>query len=180
MSERKEALESVFLVASDPAGLNQALLQVTHGLYILTAATGSRANGQCLDALMQVTNVPPRIAIGVNKGSLTHEMIVATGRFGVNVLDRENPRRTELIQHFGFQSGRTVDKFATLHHVVGSDGIPILSDAKAFYECEVLPELTLDLGTHTLLVGLVERAGTREGGEPLTYNEYRRTLRKRT
>ena len=78
MSERKEPLESVFLVARDAAGLNQALFQVTHGLYILTAATGSRLNGQCLDALMQVTNVPPRIAIGVNKRSLTHEMIVAT------------------------------------------------------------------------------------------------------
>jgi len=55
-----------FTVVTDAVGLNQALFQVTHGLYILTAASGDRLNGQCLDALMQVTNAPPRVAIGVN------------------------------------------------------------------------------------------------------------------
>jgi flavin reductase (DIM6/NTAB) family NADH-FMN oxidoreductase RutF len=179
MSDEKGDLASVFVVASVPAGLNEALFQVTHGLYILTAATSSRANGQCLDALMQVTNVPPRVAIGVNKRSLTHEMIAATDRFGVNVLDRDNPRSPGVVQHFGFQSGRTVDKFATLPYLLGQSGVPILPDAKAFYECQVLPEMTLDLGTHTLFIGLVESAGTREKGEPLTYNEYRATMRRK-
>jgi flavin reductase (DIM6/NTAB) family NADH-FMN oxidoreductase RutF len=179
MTDENETLASIFRMATEAAELNQALFQVTHGLYVLTAATPSRANGQCLDALMQVTNVPPRIALGVNQRSLTHEMVAATGRFVVNVLDRENPGSRTLIQHFGFQSGRTVDKFATVPYLAGSAGIPVLPEAKAFYECRVLPEWTLDLGTHTLFVGLVERAGTREAGEPLTYNEYRRTMRKR-
>ncbi len=35
---------------------------------------------------MQVTNAPPQVAIGVNKRSLTGEMIAASGRFVVNVL----------------------------------------------------------------------------------------------
>jgi flavin reductase (DIM6/NTAB) family NADH-FMN oxidoreductase RutF len=180
MNGQDTDLESVFLLASDPAALNQALYLVTHGLYILTAATSSRLNGQCLDALMQVTNVPPRVAIGVNQRSLTHEMIATTGRFGVNVLDRENPRNLDLIKHFGFQSGRTIDKFATLPHLRAQSGVPILPDAKAFYECQVLPEMTLNLGTHTLFIGSVEQAGTRDKGEPLTYNEYRSTMRRRS
>ena len=169
-----------FNVVTDAVGLNQALFQVTHGLYILTAASGDRLNGQCLDALMQVTNAPPRIAIGVNKGSLTHEMIAETGQFVVNVLDREDQRCPEVIKHFGFQSGRTVDKFEDIAYELGKTGIPILPNAVAFYECRVLPEMTLDLETHSLFVAEVERAGTREEGKPLTYNEYRETIRRRS
>ena len=169
-----------FTVVTDARKLNQALFQVTHGLYILTAASGDRLNGQCLDALMQVTNAPPRIAIGVNKGSLTHEMIAETGQFVVNVLDREDQRCPEVIKHFGFQSGRTVDKFEDIAYELGPIGIPILPNAVAFYECHVLSEMTLDLETHSLFVAEVERAGTRETGKPLTYNEYRETIRKRS
>ncbi len=182
-----------FTIVNDIADLNQALFQVTHGLYILTAKHEGRLNGQCLDALMQVTSAPPRIAIGINKRSLTHEMIAATGRFVANVLDRSGgvvageelttPPKDEdwmeVIRHFGFQSGRTVDKFAKTPHELSENGIPILPEAKAFYECHVVPEMTQDLGTHTLFVALVERAGTRDDGEPLTYNEYRKSMRKR-
>ncbi|HUT87769.1 MAG TPA: flavin reductase family protein [Candidatus Heimdallarchaeota archaeon] len=169
-----------FTVVTDARKLNQALFQVTHGLYILTAASGDRLNGQCLDALMQVTNAPPRIAIGVNKGSLTHEMIAESGQFVVNVLDKEDQRCPEVIKHFGFQSGRTVDKFEGIAYELGKIGIPILPNAVAFYECRALPEMTLDLETHSLFVAEVERAGTREEGTPLTYNEYRETIRKRS
>ena len=181
-----------FTIVNDTADLNQALFQVTHGLYILTAEHEGRLNGQCLDALMQVTSTPPRIAIGINKRSLTHEMIAATGRFVANVLDRsggvvageglttppEDERWLEVVRHFGFQSGRTVDKFADVPYEPGKNGIPILPEAKAFYECRVVPEMTRDLGTHALFIALVERAGTRENGEPITYNEYRKTMRK--
>jgi len=170
---------SEFKVTTVVGELNQALFEVTHGLYILTAVRGGRANGQCLDAAMQVTNAPPRIAIGVGKRSLTHAMIAETGKFVLNVLDRENPNCPEVVRRFGFQSGRDVDKFADFPYENGENGIPILPDAKAFYECTVLPEFTADLGTHTLFVASVDRAGVREEGEPLTYNEYRKTIRKR-
>ena len=168
-----------FDVVTDPRALNRALFQITHGLYVLTASSGERFNGQCLDALMQVTSRPPRIAIAVNKRTLTHEMIASTGRLTVNVLDREDHGCPDVIQRFGFQSGRTVDKFAQFSHELGKNGLPILPGAKAFYECSVIPEMTLDLGTHTLFIASVDCAGTRAGGEPLTYNEYRKRIKER-
>jgi flavin reductase (DIM6/NTAB) family NADH-FMN oxidoreductase RutF len=167
-----------FTFVTDDPSLNQALFRVTHGLYILAARVGERINGQCLDALMQVTNAPPRIAIAIGNRSLTHEMTARSGRFVVSVLDREDPERGDLIKRFGFQSGRNADKFAGLPHDLTERGIPYLPDAVATYECTVLPEMTLDLGTHTLFVASVDRAGTREDGDPLTYNEYRKSLRK--
>jgi flavin reductase (DIM6/NTAB) family NADH-FMN oxidoreductase RutF len=167
-----------FKLVTDSAGLNDALYRVTHGLYIMTARMKDRVNGQCIDALMQVTNAPPRISIGIGKGSLTHEMIDASGRFVVSVLDREDPSCVDLIRRFGFQSGRDADKFDGLIYEVTEPGIPFLPNAVAIYECTVLPDLTTDLATHALFVASVDRAGTREGGEPLTYNEYRKRLRK--
>jgi flavin reductase (DIM6/NTAB) family NADH-FMN oxidoreductase RutF len=165
--------------ASDPAAIGQSLFQITHGLYIVTAKSGGRANGQCLDALMQVTSVPPRLALGVGKRSLTHEMIAATGRLVVSVLDRADPSCPDVIRRFGFQSGRDVDKFAGFPHETTKHGIPYLPNAVAVFELSVLPQFTQDLGTHTLYVASVDGAAGREGGEPLTYNEYRKSMRRK-
>ena len=167
-----------FNIVIEHGPINVALFQVTHGLYILTAKSGDKINGQCIDALMQVTNAPPRIVIGVGNKSLTHDMIFASGRFCVSVLDRGNPTCGDVVRRFGFQSGRNVDKFADFDHELNAHGIPFLPEAVAVYDCTVVPEMTVDLGTHSLFVASVDLAGTREVGEPLTYNEYRKTLRK--
>ena len=167
-----------FKTVTDPGPINVALFQVTHGLYILTTKSGDKINGQCIDALMQVTNAPPRIVIGVGNKSLTHDMICKSGHFCVSVLGRDNPTCGDIVRRFGFQSGRDVDKFADFDHEVNKQGIPFLPDAVAVYDCTVVPEKTVDLGTHSLFVASVDRAGTQEAGEPLTYNEYRKTLRK--
>jgi flavin reductase (DIM6/NTAB) family NADH-FMN oxidoreductase RutF len=168
-----------FTFVTDNAGLNQALFDVTHGLYIVAASADGRINGQCLDALMQVTNMPPRIAIGIGVRSLTHEMIVKSGRFVVSVLDRESPTCPDVIKRFGFQSGRDVDKFADFPHELSEHGIPYLPSAVTIYECTVLADRTVDLGTHSLFVASVDRAGTRGQGAPLTYNEYRARIRRK-
>ena len=167
-----------FKTVTEPGPINVALFQVTHGLYILTARSGDSMNGQCIDALMQVTNAPPRIVIGVGTKSLTHDMIRNSGKFCVSVLDRGNPACGDIVRRFGFQSGRDVDKFEGFNHEVNVHGIPFLPDAVAIYDCTVVPEMTVNLGTHSLFVASVDLAATRDGGEPLTYNEYRKTLRR--
>jgi len=90
------------------------------------------------------------MTIGVGKRSLTHEMILETGKFVLNALDREDANCLDVVKRFGFQSGRDVDKFADFPYEKSEGGIPILPNAKAFYECTVLPEFTVDLDTHTL------------------------------
>lgn len=167
-----------FKIAVDAAALNQALFQVTHGLYILTTASGGRLNGQCLDAMMQVTNMPPRVAIGVGKRTLTHDMIMKSGIFVVNAIDRTDSTCYDKVKHFGFQSGRSVDKFADCKFELGELGAPIIPDSKAFFECRILPDMMLDVGTHHIFVGSVLRAGQREAGESLTYNEYRKVMKR--
>lgn len=167
-----------FEINKDPAAINRELFQITHGLYVLTSKMDGRINGQCLDACMQVTNSPPRLAIGVGKRSLTHDFITSSGLFVVNAIDREDPKCYEKVKHFGMQSGWKVDKLAVAPHELLESGVPIIPDAKAFYECRVVKEMMLDLGTHTLFVGDVISSGVSERGRPLTYNEYRETIKK--
>ncbi len=169
----------VFSFVTEGPALNQALFLVTHGLYVITAKRGDKINGQVVDALMQVTSAPPRIALGLGKRSLTHEMVAETGRFVVSVLDRNDPACAEVIRRFGFQSGRDVDKFAGFPHETLEWGIPCLPTAVAVFEASVMRLLTSDLITHSLFVATIDRAGTRDGGEPLTYNEYRKSMRRK-
>jgi flavin reductase (DIM6/NTAB) family NADH-FMN oxidoreductase RutF len=167
-----------FKIVTDVAGINRGLFCATHGLYILTSALDDKLNGQCLDSLMQVTNMPPRMAIGVGKKTFTHELIMKSGVFAANVIDLEDERRYDTVKHFGFQSGRKVDKFASYEYELGELGVPILPAAKAFFEGQVIHDRILDLETHTLFVADVVRVGERESGEPLTYNQYRKDRKK--
>lgn len=168
-----------FSFVTEGPALNQALFQVTHGLYVITAKRGDKINGQVADSMMQVTSAPPRIALGLGKRSLTHEMVAETGHFVVSVLDRNDPACAEVIRRFGFQSGRDVDKFAGFPHETLERGIPCLPTAVAVFEASVARLLTVDLITHSLFVATIDRAGTRDGGEPLTYNEYRKSMRRK-
>ncbi len=149
----RERIMHQFKIVDQPGALNQALFEMPHGLYVLAAVHGGNnrdqpPNGQCLDAAMQVTSAPPRVVIGVENRSLTHELISKTGKFVLNVLDREDPMCPDTIRRFGFQSGRDVNKFEDFPFELSSSGIPVLPDAKAFYECTVIPEFIVDLDTH--------------------------------
>jgi flavin reductase (DIM6/NTAB) family NADH-FMN oxidoreductase RutF len=168
-----------FSFVTEGPALNQALFQVTHGLYVITAKRGEKINGQVVDSLMQVTSAPPRIAVGIGKRSLTHEMILETGHFVVSVLDRDDPACVDVIKRFGFQSGRDVDKFLDFPHSTTDRGLPYLLTAVAVLEATIIPSWTIDLGTHSLYIASIDQAGTREGGEPLTYNEYRKNMRRK-
>lgn len=161
-----------------PADLNHALFQITHGLYILTSAHEGRVNGQCLDALMQVTNTPPRVAISVAKKNFTHNLITNSRVFAVNMLDNGDKDALLKVKTFGLQSGRNVDKFASEPYQLGENDCPILSGTKAFFECKVLFDRTIEFETHTIFFGLVTRAGVSEDSNPLTYNEYRQMRKK--
>ena len=161
-----------FEIATKSADLNQACFKITHGLYVLTAKN-EKFNGQCIDAVMQVTNMPPRLAIAIGKRSLTYEMISESGEFVINVIDRDDPAKMEVVKHFGFQSGRKVDKFADITFETGELGLPILPDAKAYFECKVIDEMRVDLDTHMLYTASIIRAGVSEEGTPFTYTEYR-------
>ena len=89
---------------------NNVMRNISYGLYVLTARENGRHNGCIINTLQQVTTTPNKISITVSKENYTHDMIMRTGEFTVSVISQ---RATfDLFKHFGFQTGREVDKFA--------------------------------------------------------------------
>jgi len=154
-----------------------ALFTLSYGLYVVSSRSGARVNGQISNAVMQVTDTPPKVAVAVNKKALTHEFIRASGVFGVTVLGEGAPM--ELIGLFGFKSGRDTDKFAGVAHREGVTGCPLVTEhAIACVEARVT--CSADCGTHTIFVGEVADARVTGRGRPMTYAYYREVLRGKT
>ncbi len=156
----------------------QAMLTLGYGFYVVTSRKGERFNGQISNAIMQVTDTPPRLASAVNKDSLTHEFICDSGVFVVNVLSELMPM--DLIRMFGFRSGRDTDKLSQVSYEIGSTtGCPVITD-HAVACMEVRVETTLKCGTHTLFIGEVVGARFLESQKPMTYAYYREVLNGKT
>lgn len=155
----------------------QALFTLSYGLYVVTSHKNGRLNGQISNAVMQVTDTPPRLAAAVNKGSLTHEFVGDSGVFAVTVLAESAPKK--LIGLFGFRSGRDTDKLSQVSHEIGPTGCPIVLD-HALACMDVRVEATLDCGTHTVFVGEVVGARIIGTGKPMTYAYYREVLGGKT
>ncbi|MFW9830807.1 MAG: rubredoxin [Candidatus Thorarchaeota archaeon] len=147
----------------------QVLRLISYGLYVVASKEGNRINGQIVNTVVQVTAEPPRVAVSINKGNLTHELIMKSGIFSVSILDERTPLK--FIGQFGFKSGREVDKLLNVKHIKGIDECPIILDNALGY-LEVKVTSHVDVGTHTLFVGDVIRGKILQEGTPLTYAYY--------
>ena len=151
---------------------NEAFWDLSYGLYIVTSRDGERMNGQIATAAMQVTAVPPKIVVCLSKETLTHELLIKSGKFGITVLDQEITMQE--IGPWGFRSGRDIDKFRNVRYKIGAEtGVPLVLDrALSVLEAKVIQ--SLDVDTHTLFVGEVEGAERLREGKPLTYDYYQK------
>ena len=130
----------------------KALYAITYGLFVLTAKEGEKDNGCIVNTVQMLTSDPTRVVVFVNKSNYTEQMISRTGVFNVSILQKNTP--FALFKHFGFQSGKDVDKFAGRVYPRSENGLYyIYENANAFLSCKVVGEH--DYGTHTLFVGEV-------------------------
>lgn len=154
-----------------PAGIdNSAFFKLSYGLFVLTARDGEKDNGCIINTVTQLTDTPKRITIAVNKQNLTHDMILKTGVFNVSVLTEEVPFK--VFQHFGFQSGRDVDKFADCEvQARAQNGLMYLPKyTNAFFSAQVIE--VKDYGTHTLFIADVTQAQVLSEEKSVTYAYY--------
>ncbi len=147
----------------------KALWKLTYGVYIVSSRYGNTLSGQIANTVFQVTAEPPKIAVAINKGNATHEIVEKSGVFSVSILEKSAPMH--LIGLFGFKSSRNVNKFEKTKHRFGKTGAPIVVEhTLAFLEAEV--EKSVDVGTHTIFIGRVVDAKILKEGEVMTYEYY--------
>lgn len=148
---------------------NNALFKLSYGLFVLTARQDGKDNGCIINTVLQVTDTPKRIQIVVNKGNYTHDMILATGEFNVSVLSQDAV--FWVFQHYGFQSGRDVDKFANIPEVRAANGIRYVEGCTNAYLSGKVYQ-TVDCGTHTVFFADVTDAKVLSEEPSMTYQYY--------
>ena len=153
------------------------LADLTYGLFIVGSKDGEKFNAMIANSVFQVTAEPPKIAIALNKDSLTHDYIKKSGLFCVQAVAQGADML--FIGNFGFRTGKNYDKFAKVSYKLSAQGLPIVLDNTLFWMAAKV-EKTIDLGTHTMFIGLVEEANLIKEGKPLTYDFYQGVLRGKT
>lgn len=132
----------------------RAMYKLSYGLFVLTSAFEGRDGGCIINTGIQVTSEPNRISIAVNKANFTRELIEKSGKFNLSILSES--AAFDVFRHFGFQSGRDVDKFAAYTDCKRSaNGLYyVTAGTNAYISATV--EQTMDLGSHMLFVAAVD------------------------
>lgn len=152
----------------------KALYQLTYGVFLLSTKAGEKVNGCITNTCIQVANSPTRVAISVLNTNYTCDLIKESGIFALSLLD--NTCTFQTIKHFGFQSGRDVDKFDGLTLPTDVNGVPYLAwQTTAVISCKVLE--STDLGSHTLFIAEVVDAKLLNDNAPLTYADYQANVK---
>lgn len=153
---------------------NKALYNLSYGVFVLGTRNGEKINACITNTCIQVANNPTRIAISVLNQNLTCDMIKFSGVFTLSVLD--NSCKFDLIKHFGMQSGKNVDKFASFSHETDENGCPYIKQSVcSVLRCKVLS--STDLESHTLFIAEVQDAFIVSKNPPLTYADYQNKIK---
>jgi flavin reductase (DIM6/NTAB) family NADH-FMN oxidoreductase RutF len=134
----------------------RVLWSMPYGLYVLGSRDGDRANGMTINWVTQVSFEPKLVAVGVEKTAFTHELVTTGAAFTLNTIDREDRaivrKFTKPVEVDWGASTLNGFPFRT-----GVTGVPILTQAVAYVDCEV--RQTVDCGGHTLFIGEVVDTG---------------------
>ena len=160
---------------NDKSFKGTAMHRLSYGLFVVTAKDGDKVNGCITNTAIQVASDPDRIAVAVNKANYTHDMILKTGAFNISVISEDAD--FTLFKHFGFQSGREVDKFAGYtDYKIADNGLPyITKGTNAYFSITV--QQTVDLGSHTLFIGTIDTMEVLSAAPSATYTYYQENIK---
>ncbi|KIR02436.1 Flavoprotein [Lachnospiraceae bacterium TWA4] len=152
----------------------KALFNIGYGLYVVTSNDGTKDNGLIVNTVTQLTDSPNRVAVNINKQNYSHHVIKQTGILNVNCLSIDAP--FSVFQNFGFQSGRTADKFAGQEILRSDNGLAFLPRyINAFFSLKV--EDYVDLGTHGMFICSVTESRVMSSLETMTYTYYQNNVK---
>ena len=151
-----------------------ALFNIGYGLYVVTSNDGKKDNGLIVNTVSQVTNTPNRIAVTINKANYSHHVIKQTGIMNLNCLSTDAP--FHVFENFGFQSGRTADKFAGWDPLRSDNGLVFLPKyINSFMSLKV--EQYIDLDTHGMFICSITESRVMSRLETMTYNYYQSNVK---
>ena len=153
--------------ARDPRAFRDALARFATGVAFVTAAPDGEPAGLIVNSLASVSLEPPLVSFSPSRSSLTWSRIRRAGHVGVNVLGQQHERFVARATPPG------ANRFADLDWKIGRGGAPLLTDALATVECEIVAEHPT--GDHWIVVAQVDDLHIAPTKDPLIFfaGEYR-------
>ena len=144
-----------------------AMRRVAATVAIVSAKKGAEHHGTTATSVTSISMDPPSVLVCFNQASRLHDFLHKGDRFCINVLHTSNLDVATI-----FSSGATVaERFASGDWRSDADGMPYLATAQANLFCRKEQEVTY--GSHTIFIGRVLHALTREDVSPLVYRDGR-------
>jgi flavorubredoxin/flavin reductase (DIM6/NTAB) family NADH-FMN oxidoreductase RutF len=146
---RDKAVKQMKSLDSD---LDKALGRISGGLYIITAQKGDVSGAMLASWVTQASFKPLGLTIAVAKDRAIESMMHAGDKFVLNVLEEGNYQT--LMRHFLKRFAPGADRFAGVKTQPATNGSPILTDALAYMECEVVSRM--ELSDHHIVYAIVD------------------------
>lgn len=149
---------------------NNAMFKISYGLFTVNVSKDGKDNACIINTVQQITQEPLKISVAVNKDNFTHDIIMSSGIFNISVLTEDVP--FEVIQRFGFQSGRNINKFDGFEDMARTEnGLCYLTKySNAVISAKVIE--SVDCGTHTLFIADVTESIILSEEASVTYQYY--------
>jgi 3-hydroxy-9,10-secoandrosta-1,3,5(10)-triene-9,17-dione monooxygenase reductase component len=147
--------------APDARSFRDALGRFATGVAFVTAAPDGEPAGLIVNSLTSVSLEPPLVSFCPSRRSLTWSRMRRARRLGVNVLGRQHER---FARH---ATAPGADRFAGVDWELGRGNVPLLTDALATLECEIVGEHPA--GDHWIVVGQVHNTCISPIADPLVF-----------
>ena len=153
---------------------SKTLFKIGYGLYLLTTNDGKKDNGMILNTAVQVASSPERIAVSINKANYTHDVVKKTGIMNINCLTEDTP--FDVFKHFGFQSGKDVDKFEGKNPGRSENGLAYAKKyANAYISLKVVDYM--DLGSHGMFLCEITDGKVLSDKPTVSYDYYHKNIK---
>ena len=156
-----EVPRQVISHVADPQIFRHVVGHLTSGVCVVTTSEGGVPHGMTASSVTSLSMDPPMMLVCIHTEAPMAKSVSRTGRFAINVLSDQG---AALAHQFATPSE---DKFRSVRTSEGLAGLPLLDDALAHLECEVVEEVVG--GSHKIFLGRVLRARAASAGEPLAY-----------
>jgi flavin reductase (DIM6/NTAB) family NADH-FMN oxidoreductase RutF len=144
--------------------LAAALGRIPSGLFVLTCARDGVETGMLASWVQQCSFEPPQLSLAIRPEREIVSLLVEGAAFVLNILEAA---QTDMIVHFGRGFTLTQDAFAGLEVQRDSGKPPVLADALAYLECEVVGRVPA--GDHHLILGRVLAGALLDEGQPMVH-----------
>jgi len=146
---RERAIKQMKSLSSE---LDKALGRLSGGLYIITAKRGGLSSAMLASWVTQTSFEPLGLTIAVAKDRAIESLMHVGDHFVLNVMEEGNYQH--LMKHFLKRFPPGADRFAGIKTQLAENGSPILTEALAYLECEVVTRM--ECSDHWLVYSTVD------------------------